>query len=343
MKVLLLAGGDSSERDVSLDSGAAIHESLTRLGHTVIAIDTADGKSLLASDGKFPTGKVKSAPVVTQTNNSGALTLAKSISTPEFCEFDVVFLALHGGKGENGSLQNLLELAKVPFTGSDMKASAIAMDKATSKRLFESARIPTPKWKAYTIYSGEIEESVIKDIKKSFKLPVIVKPNDGGSTIGLTIVKKQIEMRAAFELSLKESPVVLVEDYIKGRELTVPVIDSQALPVIEIIPKSGLYDYEAKYTKGMTEYVVPAQIPAKKAKEIQKAALKVYEIIGASGLARVDFMITKSGKFYCLELNTLPGMTELSLSPMAAKASGINFDQLVDKMVQSAIRRFKKR
>ncbi len=343
MKVLLLAGGDSSEREVSLSSGAAIYSSLKKLGHEVFAIDTSTGKSLLSSEGKFLTEGISSTVLAGPTPQVGAMALARSIVSPEFRSFDVVFLALHGGKGENGSIQNLLELARVPFTGSNMKASAIAMDKATSKRLFESAKIATPKWKVYDTQSDAICDAILKEVKKYFKFPVIVKPNDGGSTIGLTKVNKPQELRGAFELALKESKVILVEEFIKGSELTVPVLDGKALPVIEIIPKSGLYDFEAKYTKGKSEYIVPAKIPAKITKAVQRAAVSVYEIIGAAGLARVDFMVNKKGKFYCLEINTLPGMTELSLSPMAATAVGISFDQLIEKMVESAVRQFRKK
>jgi len=343
MKVLLLAGGDSSEREVSLNSGAAIFNSLKKLGHDVYAIDPSSGRSLLSAEGKFITGKMSVNVEAGSVPQIGAMALAKSIAGQELRDFEVVFLALHGGKGENGSIQNLLELAQIPFTGSDMKASAIAMDKATTKRLLESAKILTPKWAIYKITTGVIPIDVIKDVKKKFKLPFIVKPNDGGSTIGLTKVTKAQDIQKAFETALKESNETLVEDYIKGRELTVPVIDGQALPVIEIIPKSGLYDYEAKYTKGKTEYIVPAKIPAKKGKELQKAVFKVFEIVGASGLARVDFIMTKSGKSYCLEINTLPGMTDLSLSPMAAKANGISFDQLVERIVDSAVQHFKNR
>lgn len=343
MKVLLLAGGDSSEREVSLNSGAAIFSSLKKLGHDVYAIDPSTGQSLLSSNGKFLTGVMSANIEAGSVPQVGAMALAKSITGQELRDFEVVFLALHGGKGENGSIQNLLELAKIPFTGSDMKASAIAMDKATTKRLLESAKILTPKWGVYKINSGNIPPAVVKEVKKKFKFPIIVKPNDGGSTIGLTKVTKAQEVQTALETALKESNEILVEDYIKGRELTVPVIDGVTLPVIEIIPKSGLYDYEAKYTKGKTEYIVPAKIPAKKGKELQQTSVEVFEIVGASGLARVDFMMAKSGKAYCLEINTLPGMTELSLSPMAAKASGISFDQLVEKILNSAVQSFHKR
>lgn len=343
MKVLLLAGGDSSEREVSLSSGAAIFNSLKRLGHDVSAIDPSTGKSLLTSEGRFLTQGMSAKIEAGSVPQIGSMALAKSITGSELRDFEVVFLALHGGKGENGSIQNLLELARIPFTGSDMKASAIAMDKATSKRLFESAKIATPKWKAYIINFNEDGAAILKDVKRNFKFPLIVKPNDGGSTIGLTKVMKPQGLLGAFETAMKESHVILVEDYIDGRELTVPVLDGQAFPVIEIIPKSGLYDYEAKYTKGKSEYVVPAKIPSALAKRVQKAALTVFNLIGASGLARIDFMLAKSGKFYCLEINTLPGMTELSLSPMAAQVVGINFDQLIEKMVESAVNNFRNR
>jgi D-alanine-D-alanine ligase len=343
MKVLLLAGGDSSEREVSLNSGAAIFKALQENGHEVYALDPSTGRSLLSTDGKFLTGKMSASIEAGSVLPVGAMALAKSITASELKDFEVVFLALHGGKGENGSIQNLLELARIPFTGSDMKASAIAMDKATSKRLFESAKISTPKWLAFSIHSDSSFNEAIRNIKKKFRLPFIVKPNDGGSTIGLTKVTKYGELKGAIETSLKESKVVLIEDYIKGRELTVPVLDGKALPVIEIIPKSGLYDYEAKYTKGKSEYIVPAKIDKKLAKKLQDAAAKVFELVGASGLARVDFMLTKGKKFYCLEINTLPGMTELSLSPMAARSVGIEFEELVEIIINSALENFKKK
>lgn len=343
MKVLLLAGGDSSEREVSLNSGAAIFNSLKKLGHEVCAIDPASGNSLLSAEGKFLAGKMSANIEAGSVPEVGAMALAKSITSPEFGKFEVVFLALHGGKGENGSIQNLLELARIPFTGSDMKASAVAMDKALSKRLFESAEVLTPKWGVYKITSEDSISKAVREVKKKFKLPIIVKPNDGGSTIGLSVVTKPGELKKAFAISLRESKVVLVEDYIKGREITVPVLEGDALPLIEIIPKSGLYDYEAKYTKGKSEYIVPAKIGRALSKKIQDAAVKVFEVLGASGLARVDFILSKNKKFYCLEINTLPGMTELSLCPMAARAVGINFDKLVAKMIDSALENFKKK
>ena len=342
MKVLLLAGGDSGEREVSLDSGAAVYESLKRLGHTVYAIDPASGKSLLTSDGKFLTGPSASGATAATPAQGGAMALAKSLVTPAFHDIEVVYLALHGGTGENGSIQNLLELAGMPFTGTDMTGSTVAMHKEMSKRLFQSEGITTPKWKTFRVKDNGISREIVNEISSFFEFPVIVKPNDSGSTLGLTRVEKREELAAAFQKTLKESKTVMVEEYISGRELTVPVLDNRVFSVIEIIPESGLYDYEAKYTKGRSEYVVPAKINEKISDKIKKTAKEVYDILGAAGLARIDFIMAKNNKYYCLELNTLPGMTELSLAPMAAKAEGINFDKLNEMLIQSALNHHKK-
>ena len=337
MKVLLLAGGDSGEREVSLDSGAAVYESLKRLGHTVYAIDPASGKSLLTSDGKFLTGPSTAGAAAAAPAQGGAMALAKSLVTSAFHDIEVVFLALHGGTGENGSIQNLLELAGMPFTGSDMTGSTVAMHKDMSKRLFQSEEIKTPKWKTFSVKDYGISRDIVNEISSFFEFPVIVKPNDSGSTLGLTRVEKREELAEAFQKTLKESKIVLVEEYIAGRELTVPVLDNRIFPVIEIIPESGLYDYEAKYTKGSSQYVVPAEISNKLSDKIKTTAKQVYDILGAAGLARIDFIMAKNNKYYCLELNTLPGLTELSLAPMAAKADGIEFDKLIKMLIDSAL------
>ncbi len=337
MKVLLLAGGDSGEREVSLDSGAAIYASLKRLGHTVYAIDPASGKSLLTSDGKFLSGPSTSGATAAAPAQGGAMALAKSLVTPAFHDIKVVFLALHGGTGENGSIQNLLELAGMPFTGSDMTGSTVAMHKEMSKRLFKSEGINTPKWKTFRVKDNGISRDIVNEISSFFEFPVIVKPNDSGSTLGLTRVEKREELAEAFQKTLKESKIVLVEEYIAGRELTVPVLDNRMFPVIEIIPESGLYDYEAKYTKGRSQYIVPAEISNKLSDKIKSTAKQVYDILGAAGLARIDFILAKGNKYHCLELNTLPGMTELSLAPMAAQAEGVSFDQLIELLIKSAL------
>ncbi len=334
MKILLLAGGDSSERSVSLTSGAAIYKALQRLGHTVLAVDPATGKSLLDTRGEFV---APASADVTLPAGRGAHMLAGILTSPGFADVDLVFVGLHGGRGENGVVQCLLSLAGMPFTGSDMTASAVAMNKAMAKRLFSTVEIPTPEWELYRVQQGDNAESLSAKITGSFDLPIIVKPNDGGSTIGLTRVDDTAALPGAIESALTESHEVLVERYIAGRELTVAVLDNHAFPVVEIRPKSGLYDFEAKYTKGKTEYLAPAPIDDDLASRLQAAALRAYDVIGASGLARVDFILDENDNFFILELNSLPGMTELSLAPMAAACEGISFDDLVRRMIDSAL------
>jgi len=339
MKIILLAGGVSNEREVSLTSGKAVLEALQRLGHEVQAIDPATGKSLLGSDGRFITSGASDSTqevVVTKANSPA---LAKVLSSSRFEDVDVVFVALHGGAGENGAIQCLLELAGKAYTGSDMTASAVAMDKAITKRLFASAKIPTPDWELYRFVSSDIDNRLVEDIRRRFSFPIIVKPNDSGSTIGLSKVDNEAGLLSALRMAAKESYNVLIEKYIPGRELTVAVLDDQALPVVEIKAVSGLYDYEAKYTRGKSEYIVPADVEPEISKSIQDAAVRAYDIIGAAGLVRVDFIMADSGEFYCLEVNTIPGLTSLSLAPMAAQAVGIGFDKLISRIVTSAISR----
>ncbi len=336
MKILLLAGGESNERAVSLDSGQAIYDALQRLEHIVYAIDPISGKSLLNSDGtyiEYPTDE--SGRAIVPPRASG-WSLAKTLGSPAFQDIDIVFIAMHGGFGEDGMLQCLLEIAGRKHTGSEMEASAIAMDKAIAKRLCFSADIKTAKFKNYRIQDGEVSDEIVNEIINNFKLPVIVKPNDGGSTIALSKVNKKEELLDALRLCANESQNVLIEQFISGREITAAVLDGKALPIVEIKTQNELYDYEAKYKKGLTEYIVPAKISDELTVKIQEAAVEIYEIIGCAGLARADFILDEKNDFYFLELNTLPGMTELSLAPMAAKASGLDFDNLIKRMIESA-------
>ncbi len=337
MRVLLLAGGNSSENQVSLNSGKAIYEALIRLGHSVTAIDPAGGRPLLGADGQFnnllPDGQ-PNIPVADPDK-----TLAVAMGTPEVGKIDIVVLGLHGGAGENGTIQSLLDLAGIKYTGSDMAASAISMNKAITKRLLATEDVPTPSW-LLVKYSGEgCEAAYAAAIAAKFRYPVIIKPNDGGSTVGLTKVHKEAEIIPALRAAAKEGKRILVEEFIEGRELTVSILDGESLPIVEIRPKNELYDYHAKYTKGMSEYIAPAEIEPSVATHIQEAAVRAYDVVGASGLARVDFILTPDGKFYCLEINTLPGMTNLSLAPMAAKCVGLNFDQLIERIIQSALKK----
>ncbi|MDX9856786.1 MAG: D-alanine--D-alanine ligase [candidate division Zixibacteria bacterium] len=341
MNVLLLAGGNSSERQVSLDSGAAILRALRALGHTVEAVDPALGMALIEGDhGLIPRDTAVRATKHDQLPVA-AQEFRQLVLSDRRRSFDVVFLGLHGGAGENGTIQNLLDLAGLPYTGSGMAASAVAMDKALTKRLMISSGIPTPEFRHLKVNRHPVTPEVIDSLLESPGLPMIVKPNDSGSTVGLSKVMSSGELPEAIERCRVESASILVEAYVAGREMTVAVLDGEALPVVEIRPRSGLYDYEAKYTKGKTEYLAPAPIDQQTAAGMQAAAVRLYEVIGAAGLARVDFMLDSGDRFFCLELNTLPGMTELSLSPMAARAVGMSFEELVRRIVESAIREFK--
>jgi len=337
MKVLVLAGGDSNEREVSLNSGAAVFSALKRLGHEALALDPATGRSLIGPDGQYqlPEGIGSSTPPAAAPSRTMAGTLIRF----DFHEVDAVFIALHGGAGENGSIQNLLDLAGVAYTGAGMAASAVAMNKALTKRLMEAVDIPTPRWALCRLDSPGDIAPMTGHIASAFKPPLIVKPNDGGSTIGLTKTCDVEQIPSALKCALEQSPSVLVEEFIPGREMTVAVFEGRAYPVVEIRPKSGLYDYASKYTKGKSEYLAPAPIDADIAQQLQKCAARLYEAVDAAGLARVDFILRDDGRFYCLELNTRPGMTTLSLAPMSLKVEGIDFDQLVQMELDCALKR----
>lgn len=336
MKILLLAGGSSSENRVSLNTGAAIFEALKRLGHDVLPIDPATGRSLIGADGAFQIELPPGSTTTLATSGSRALTAA--LSSPAYRDINLVFIALHGGEGENGTIQALLDLSGIRYTGSGMAASAIAMNKAVSKRLFQSASIPTPNWQLYRLGEAWSIARIVSDIETRFAPPIIVKPNDGGSTVGLTKVKEFARLTEAVECSAKESREILVEQFVAGREMTVAVIDGEPLPVVEIRPKNELYDYEAKYTKGKSEYLAPAPIDDSTARTLQEYGRLAFELVGARGLARIDFILAADGTPYCLEVNTLPGMTNLSLAPMAAKCVGMSFDQLIERIILAALR-----
>lgn len=310
IKIALFLGGDSSEREVSLVSGKAIAEELTRLGYPVLELDPGAYSKV-----------------------SGLLEVLEKE------RIDLVFNALHGGSGENGELQAALSLSGIKYTGSDFRACCFAMDKYVSKLIAAAEGIPVP---AYIL----LREDLLHDYNDpedyqgfidKLGLPLIVKPNDGGSSVGITKVMDIMELKPAVELAFKHSDSVLAEQFIPGRELTVTVLDGEALPLVEIKPVNGWYDYENKYTKGHTEYISPAQIEDEAAKLMQIYALRVWKAFSCKGYARVDFRYDAE-KAYFLELNTLPGMTSLSLTPMAAKAAGMEFGQLLEQIIKSSVK-----
>jgi D-alanine-D-alanine ligase len=329
-------GGISLERDVSLASGAAITSALQNNGHDVIAVDTAEGSKFLKETTAQITDDIKTRPPdLEKIAGFDRVQSLKIASLEELSDVDAVFLAFHGGAGEDGTIQALLDLAGKKYTGSGMLSSALCMNKAISKKLFERDDIPTPDW--MLIPKKDFDDDMYEIIRREFPPPVIVKPNDQGSTVGLSLVERMDDYRNAIDLAFEVSDEVLIEDYIEGRELTVSVLGEQALPVVEILPKNKLYDYECKYTEGMCEYDYPAKIPEETSILIQELGLRAFRTLDCRGYARVDFRMDKEGNLYCLEVNTLPGMTKTSLVPKAAKAAGYSFDQLIEKILKLAV------
>jgi D-alanine-D-alanine ligase len=333
MKILILAGGESRERDVSLNTARAIAEGLQSLGHDIKMIDTGDGKDLLA--GGTPAqllGKNEFNQASHALAQTGSSSMLSTCLPADVRDCDCVFIALHGGIGEDGTLQALLDLSGVAYTGSGVLASALAMDKYRAKLLFDSVGIPTPRT---VFYGGEADAVKYCDSleKGEFNFPIVVKPNSEGSTIGLTIATDYGTLvKGIAEAALCDTHI-LIEEYIPGRELTVAILGGEPLPVVEIIPKSGFYDYHAKYTDGESQYVCPAVLDNAIETEVKEYARLAFDVLGCAGYARVDFRLNPQNELFCLEVNTLPGMTATSLVPKAAKAAGLSFAQLLERIV----------
>ncbi|MGQ0765262.1 MAG: D-alanine--D-alanine ligase [Gemmatimonadota bacterium] len=328
MRILVLMGGTSSERDVSLASGLRIAQALRTAGHEVTSIDTAHGALSEATEQRMlQAGVMRTVPpdatalVALERQMQGRIAALPAA--------DVVFLALHGGSGEDGTIQALLDLVGVPYTGSGHLASALAMDKDLSKKLFRQAKIPTPDWLMAPATMGEVEAAI--------GYPCIVKPSKQGSTVGLTLVREAGQMAGAISLAAEHDDEVMIEQFIAGREFTVAVLGGEALPVGEIIPVHELYDYECKYTPGMAREVFPADLDVTMTRRIQELAVRAWNALKLRGCARIDFRLGRDDEFWCLEANTLPGMTQLSLVPQAAAAAGISFAALCERIVALAI------
>ncbi|HPB42967.1 MAG TPA: D-alanine--D-alanine ligase [Candidatus Syntrophosphaera sp.] len=308
-RITVLKGGDSSERKISLLSGAAVAEGLRVNGYEVTELDPADFS-----------------------------TLGQMIERMQELETELVFLGLHGGSGENGQLQAALDLVGLRYTGSGFQACALTMDKYVSKLMAREEGVPVADW---VLLRGDQlgdynDPRDLQGIVDKLGLPLIVKPNDGGSSVGISKVERVEQLREASQHALKYSSSALLERFIPGRELTATVIDGQALPLVEIKPLSGWYDYDNKYNAGRTEYLAPAPIEESVAQLMQTYAVRLWQVFGLRGYARIDFRYDGE-KPYFLEVNTLPGMTTLSLTPMAAKAVGISFVDLVDKIAHLAL------
>ena len=300
-RIAVLFGGESRERDISLKTGIAIAAALKRREHDVVEIDA-------------------------QRDVMTRLTQEK---------IDVAFIALHGKYGEDGCIQGLLEWMRIPYTGAGVCGSAIAMNKVLCKRLATSFGVPVARDEVYV--AGNEITSFIERLTLPY--PVIVKPSREGSTIHVTIVHEAHLLGEALERALLSDDTVLVEEYVRGREVTVGLLRGKSLPIVEIVPKSGFYDFESKYTKGKTDYIVPANISAKLSEHLGKLSEKLFaaiDTIDGSGFARADYMIGDNERIVFLEINTIPGMTETSLVPKAAASAGISFDELCEQILKTA-------
>ncbi len=341
MKVAVLMGGHSTEREVSLATGKGIAKALESIGHEVVRLDIASDEQSSFPEWKVLDKRTEAGrrsteangplfPVPPEGDNGGGSPSGRGWEG----RLDLVFIALHGGFGENGGIQALLEMMGMPYTGSGPLASAMAMDKDVSKRLFQQAGVLTAPW--FSIGRDDDAAVVAERIVGAFGFPCVVKPNDQGSTVGLTIVDRPEEVRDAVALAFKYSEEALIERYIPGRELTVAILGDEALPVVEIHPEHEVYDYACKYRKGLSAYTVPAEIPKAVEQEIQSEALKAFRALKCKGYGRVDFRFDPEAGLFCLEVNSLPGMTETSLVPKAARAAGLSFEQLVGRIMELA-------
>ncbi len=346
MKIAVLAGGISPERDVSLCSASLISNALLSKGHEVAFIDVYEGFEGSDIDSAFATkesGKTFSYSIPEKEPDLEALIAShggrRELIGPgvlDICrKADAVFVGCHGGMGENGRLQAVLDCIDVPYTGSGYIGCALAMDKHLSKTLFRYFNIPTADWMIF-----DPKTNTLDDVKEKIGFPCAVKPIGCGSSCGVSLVHDDSEWEAAISYSAKYEATCLIEKMIHGREFSIGVLDGEALPIIEIIPKVGFYDYKNKYQANATTEICPAELSPEKTKEAQALAVAVHRALNLGNYSRVDFILSEDdGKFYCLEANNLPGMTPNSLIPQEARAAGIAYEDLCEKLVLSATKK----
>lgn len=341
MKIVVLAGGLSPEREVSLSSGSLIANSLMRSGNEVALVDVYLGVSS-EEEGRFRTEgeythKITDiepdlALLKEQSGNGDALIGPGVI---DLCkQADLVFVALHGGMGENGQLQAVLESFGIKYTGSDYIGCLLSMDKGLTKELLQRANLPTPLGVTVRVDAPDALQTVLHSVG----VPCVVKPNSCGSSVGVSIVETEDALCAALEEAAKWEDSVLVEKKLVGREFSVGILDGRALPPIEIIPKAGFYDYRNKYQSGLTEEICPAELSSEQNEVLAQLAEEVHRVLRLGGYSRIDFILSEEdGVFYCLEANSLPGMTPTSLLPQEAAAIGIDYDTLCLKLAKMAL------
>lgn len=350
MKIVVLAGGLSTERDVSFKTGEMVTKALRENGHQVILLDVFMGYSNKEEDltGIFDRAEAVSVKVAAIPETAPDLEKVKAQrkdqsdnffgpNVIELCRMaDIVFMALHGENGENGKIQAAFDLFGIRYTGTGYLGSALAMNKGMAKQLFLENGIPTPR--GTSLKRGE---DAAKIETCGIHFPCVVKPCSGGSSIGVSIVHDKAEYEQALKEAFRWENELVIEEYVKGREFSVGVIDFQALPIIEIAPVEGFYDYKNKYKAGSTVETCPAELSEQITKEMQGYAEKVAEVLGLNTYSRTDFLLDAEGHIFCLEANTLPGMTPTSLLPQEAKVTGVDFNQLCEKLIESSMRKYK--
>ncbi|MGC9188643.1 MAG: D-alanine--D-alanine ligase [Sulfurihydrogenibium sp.] len=298
-KIALLYGGISREREISIKSGKAVEKALSKLGYNYKVFDPIEGEKFIK----------------------------------EILDYkpDLAFIVLHGKGGEDGTIQSILDFLNIPYTGSDAKTSMICMDKVLTKMYLKELNIPTPEWTFFT----EKEEA----LKYNPDYPVVVKAPNEGSSIGVFIVNNQEEYKKAVEEVFKLDEKVLIEKFIKGRELTVGILDDEIFDIVEVVVEEGFYDYQNKYITGKTKYICPAELPEDIYKSVQNLGFKTYKALNCKGQVRIDIILDCKNMPYVLEVNTIPGMTEFSLLPKAAAVKGISFEELVNKIIESGLKK----
>ncbi len=343
MNIVVLAGGTSTERDISIMTGVNVAKSLKRNGHNVNLIDVFLGTDKYKSSDEFFNEdndfdkvekelKAKTAEIPTiikERLEKGEPFFGKSVL--EYCKAaDIVFMGLHGANGEDGKIQGTFDLLGIKYTGTGYLSSAISMDKELTKKVLVSEGIPMPK--GISLKKGHKIEYV--------PFPCVVKPCCGGSSVGVSIVQSEEDFNTAVQEAFTYEDNILVEEYVKGREFSVAVVDGKALPVVEIVPLKGFYDYENKYKDGASEHISPARIPDDITKKMQRWAEKACEAVGITSYARVDQLLDKDNNIFCLEINTLPGMTPNSLIPIEAQAIGMSYDELTQQLIDVSLKKY---
>lgn len=342
MKIVVLAGGTSTERDVSIVSGTMVCKALREKGHQAILMDVFFGLKQIP-ESLFPEEyDVEGAAEEIRSHNDSLAETVKERReffgphVMEICQkADVVFMALHGANGEDGKVQAAFDLFGIPYTGTGYLSSAVAMDKGLTKQFFEAHGVPAPKG-----ISLLKDQALVSLEESGMEFPVVVKPCCGGSSVGVFIAGNQEEYEAALQAAFVYEDELIVEEYVKGREFSVGVVDGKAYPIIEIAPIEGFYDYTNKYKAGSTIETCPAKLTEDQTRQMQEYAVLGAESLGIEGYCRLDFMMREDGRMYCLEANTLPGMTPTSLLPQEAQAIGIDYPSLCEELIRLSLKKY---